>query len=272
MSYGVDDSPQVVANDRLHGLSALVSGAGSGIGRGIAVRLVELGAHVIGIGRRREALDETKRLSCDASRFESIACDVREHDAFRDAIDRTGRDWGLDLVVNNAGGQYFAPAAEISHKGWSSVIDLNLTAVFTACSAAFPYLARGRGSIVNISVSAVERGGIGMAHSISARAGVLGLTRSLALEWAQSGVRVNCLAPGSVETAGLLDEASAQVMNDVLTKGVPMQRQTSIAEIAELVAYLASPASAAVTGQVIYLDGGAHIGGGLHMLPGAYGS
>ncbi|HXD42316.1 MAG TPA: SDR family oxidoreductase, partial [Ramlibacter sp.] len=112
----------------------------------------------------------------------------------------------------------------------------------------------------------VDRGSMGIAHSIAARAGVLGLTRSLALEWAKDGIRLNCIGPGAVITEGLAGEA-AKPLVDRLIEATPLGRPTSVEEVAELVAFLASPAGALMTGQLIQIDGAAHLGPGLHMLP-----
>jgi citronellol/citronellal dehydrogenase len=260
----------VLAPDACRGLSALVTGAGSGIGRDIVRRLVELGARVTGVGRHEDTLVETRKLLGDPSRFDYEVCDVRDADAVTDVVRRTGETHGIGLLVNNAGGQFFAPATEISGRGWASVIDLNLTANFTVTKAAHPYLAASRGSVVNISLSGVERGGMGLAHSIAARSGVLGLTRTLALEWAKDGIRLNCLGPGTVITSALSEEASSHVLGNLVEKATPMKTTTSVEEVSELVAFLASPAGALMTGQLIQIDGGAHLGAGLHMLPEAY--
>ncbi|MFG1948518.1 SDR family NAD(P)-dependent oxidoreductase [Nonomuraea sp. NPDC048826] len=262
--------PGVLAADACAGLSALVTGAGSGIGRAIALRLVELGARVTGLGRRAETLAETQSLAAGRERFGYEVCDVRDTAAVVAAVERTGARHGLGLLVNNAGGQFFARAADISPGGWRAVIDLNLTANFTVTTAAYPFLARSGGSVVNISLSGVERGGMGLAHSIAARSGVLGLTRTLALEWAGDGVRVNCVGPGTVLTGALNDEAGRHVLDNLVAKGTPMRRATTPEEVAELVAFLAGPAGAMMTGQLIQIDGGAHLGAGLHMLPEAY--
>ncbi|GAA4527382.1 MULTISPECIES: SDR family oxidoreductase [Nonomuraea] len=260
----------VLADTACAGLSALVTGAGSGIGRAITLRLVELGARVTGLGRRAETLAETGSLAADRERYDYEVCDVRDTEAVVAAVGRTGARHGLGLLVNNAGGQFFAPATGISAGGWRAVIDLNLTAAFTVTMAAYPFLAEAGGSVVNISLSGVERGGMGMAHSVAARSGILGLTRTLALEWAKDGVRLNCVGPGTVLTSALSDEAGRHVHDNLVARGTPMRRATAPEEVAELVAFLAGPAGAMMTGQLIQIDGGAHLGPGLHMLPEAY--
>jgi citronellol/citronellal dehydrogenase len=256
-----------LAAGSLSGVSALVTGAGTGIGRAIALRLQQLGAHVSGIGRNEATLRETAAMGDPGSPpLTWHVCDVRDVDQVNHTVAVVAEADGIDLVVNNAGGQFYAPAERISPGGWRSVVDLNLNSVWNICHASFSSCLKARGgSIVNISLSGAERGSMGMAHSIAARAGVLGLTRTLALEWAEHGIRINCVGPGTVATDATRN-VDSQVMEQ-LVAATPLGRTTTPEEVAELVAFLGGPAGGMITGQIIYLDGGAHLGSGLHMLP-----
>jgi citronellol/citronellal dehydrogenase len=256
----------VMRSGALAGRSGFVTGAGSGIGRAIALRLTALGMNVFGTGRRADALAQTSELAVGlAGQFSFEPCDIRNTVAIENLVKNVGEEHGIDLLVNNAGGQFVAPAIGISRKGWDAVIDLNLSALFTVTKAAYPFLKTRKGSVVSISLSLAERGSMGIAHSIAARAGVLGLTRTLALEWAKDDISLNCIGPGVVVTDGLKGEA-AKNMVEQLVVATPMRRATTVEEVAELVAFLASSAGHLMTGQLLHIDGAAHLGPGLHML------
>lgn len=261
--------PTVLETGVLQGVRAVVTGAGTGIGRAVSVRLGDLGAHVTGIGRTSESLVETQSLieSSGHGTFDWIAADVRDSAGLRAAMDEAANGAGIDLLVNNAGGQFYAAADDISDNGFRSVVDLNLSAVFTAISAAKPHMASRGGSIINISLSGVERGSVGLAHSLSARAGVVAMTKTLALEWAHLGIRVNCVAPGVVITEALPEDVTTSLQESVVPESVPAGRATPTQDVAEFVAFLATPAARMITGQLLQIDGGAHLGRGLHMLP-----
>ncbi|QTJ70275.1 SDR family oxidoreductase (plasmid) [Rhodococcus sp. ZPP] len=258
---------KVLQPSLLLGTHAVVTGAGSGIGRVICVRLAELGATVTGIGRTDSALQRTAELVANAQgSFRWFAADVRDCTRIRSVISESSAELGLDLLVNNAGGQFYAAAEQISDNAFRSVVDLNLNAVFTVISEAKQFLAQRGGSIVNISLSGVERGSVGLAHSLSARAGVLAMTKTLALEWAHLGIRANCLAPGVVISESLPTAIATTLRDRVVPESVPAGRPTPTEDVAELVAFLATPAGRMITGQLLQIDGAAHLGRGLHMI------
>jgi citronellol/citronellal dehydrogenase len=239
---------RVLPDGAFAGRTALVTGAGSGIGQAVTLRLVSLGALVVGVGRRGERLAETAALA--GERFRHEVLDVRDRAAAAAFVVSLG---GLDLLVNNAGGQFIEPAERISRRGFDAVVDLNLTALASLVRAARPGLAARQGRVVNLSLSAPERGIAGLSHSAAARAGIAALTRALAAEWRD--VRLFCLAPGTVLTAGVGDELPAEMLARIV-ETTPLGRDTSLAEVAEWVAALGSGIADAVSGALIELDGG----------------
>jgi citronellol/citronellal dehydrogenase len=255
----------VLAAGILDGKVALVSGAGTGIGRAVSLRLVALGARVFGVGRRPEPLAGTAALAGTA--FTPHSLDVRNEAAVSAYVAELGAGHGLDILVNNAGGQFVAPASDISDGGMRAVLDLNLTAVARMTSIAQPWLARGGGSVVTISLSSPDRGIPGLAHSAVARSAIVGLTARLAEEWRDDGIRLYCLAPGTVLTDGVRDELTASALAGVLAR-TPLGRDTSTDEVAEWVAALAAGIAPAASGTLIELDGGSGLRGAAGALVG----
>jgi citronellol/citronellal dehydrogenase len=272
--------PLALAPGSLSGKRALVTGAGTGIGRGIAIRLAELGADVVGVGRRVGPLVETGCLVAAATgshggrpadpavgsgagrggRFTWRSLDLRDRETAAAMVAEVAGSGGLDLLVNNAGGQFIAPATKISDRGMAAVLDLNLTAVAGLTRAARPSLAGSAGTVVTISLSSPERGITGLAHSATARAAFLALTRRLAREWCEDGIRLYGVAPGTVFTDGVRGEMSPEALQETL-RNTPLRADTATWEIAEWVAALAAGVGPLPSGTVLQLDGGAGIHG-----------
>ena len=240
----------------LDGQVAIVSGGGSGLGRATALELAALGARVVVCGRRREPLDETAA-QAEGGRVEAHVCDIREEaevEALVDAVlERHGQ---IDLLVNNAGGQYMTPAEDITPKGFRTVLRLNVEGTWlmshTVATRAMIPDSRG-GKIVNVTLSP-HHGLPGMAHSSAARAAVENLTRVLSIEWARFGIRLTALAAGHFATETLRTKYPQQVVEGVAGT-VPLGRLGTEEEFAWLVAYLASPAGDYLSGAILTIDG-----------------
>ncbi|MSP59700.1 MAG: SDR family oxidoreductase [Myxococcales bacterium] len=245
------------------GQVALVTGGGTGIGRATTLELLSLGAKVAIASRKPEHLDPA--LAELSSHGEVIAerCDIREPDAIARLVDAVLARFGqIDVLVNNAGGQFPSPAAALTPRGWEAVIRNNLNGTFfvTREVATRAMLPARRGAIVNVTANAV-RGFPGMAHTGAARAGVENLTMSLAVEWAQSDVRVNAVAPGLIASSGTVQYGEAVV--EMGRQRTPQKRAGTVEEVAHAICYLASPAAAFITGAVLRIDGGQALWGDL---------
>lgn len=246
----------IFAPNLLEGHVAVVSGGGSGFGRATAIELTALGATVIICGRRQEPIDETVTL-CSEGLCEARVCDIREEDqvdAFIDGIlERHGK---IDLLVNNAGGQYLTPAEDITPKGFRTVVKLNVEGswLMTHAVATKAMIPSGNGGKV-ISITLTPHNGLpGMAHSSAARAGVENLMKVLSIEWARFGIKLTAIAAGQFATETLLTKYP-QVVVDNLSYSVPAGRLGRAEEIAWMIAYLASPAGDFHSGSVISIDG-----------------
>jgi citronellol/citronellal dehydrogenase len=252
---------EIFAPDLLRGRVGLVTGGGTGLGKATALELARCGASVTIAGRRGEVLAEAAAeiaASVGEGAAGEIACatgDVREPtDARRligEVLERHGR---LDVLVNNAGGQFFAPAEMIAAKGWSAVWRLNVGGMLNMSETAFELAFRdaGVGTIVNVTLSP-HHGMPGMAHSGAARATVEALTRELACRWEDAGVAVTAVAAGHFET-----EVLAKYPDSVragTARSVPLQRMGTAQEHAWLVTLLASPLGARLSGSTVTLDG-----------------
>jgi peroxisomal 2,4-dienoyl-CoA reductase len=259
--------------DLFKGQVALITGGGSGIGRGIADVLAGLGAHVVLASRKQERVDAAAaEIRAAGGAASGIAVDVREPERVQDAVASIQRSHGrLDLLVNNAAGNFYAPSESLTPNAWKSVIEIDLYGTFFCSQAALPVMrAGGGGCIVNISMTLHYRGWPLMAHATAAKAGIDALTKTLALEWARAGVRVNAVAPGPIPTEGVRKAftpptaagtvpdvfAADRAMESYAKKNIPLARWGAPSDIAGMVAFLASPAGSWITGAIMVVDGG----------------
>jgi citronellol/citronellal dehydrogenase len=238
----------------LDGQVAIVSGGGSGLGRASALELAALGARVVVCGRRSEPLEETASRA-DGDRVEARPCDIREEDQVEALVDGVLERHGqIDLLVNNAGGQYMSPAEDITAKGFRTVVELNLLGTWqmTQAVATKAMIPAGGGKIVSVTLSP-HHGLPGMVHSSAARAGVENMTRVLSIEWARFGIRLTAIASGHFATEAL--EKYPKPVYEGVARTVPLQRLGQPEEQAWLVAYLASPAGDYYSGAIFTIDG-----------------
>ncbi len=242
------------------GTVAIVTGAGSGIGRCTAHELAALGASIALIGRKLEKLEAVKaEIAAAGARGECFVCDIRDEDTVRqtvtDVCTKLGR---VDYLVNNAGGQFTAPLEAISAKGFDTVVRNNLTGGFLMARECYTqWMKANGGAIVNITADN-WLGMPMMGHSGAARAGMVNLTETAALEWSGSNVRVNAVAPGWIASSGMDQyppEMGARIRS--LKNLAPLGRLGSESEVAAAIVFLLSPGAAYISGATLRVDGAA---------------
>lgn len=242
----------------------LVTGGRSGIGYAIAASFLHYGAEVYIASRKKEPLEIAAKELSKLGKCHAIACDIREPEEINKLAQRIREKSGrLDILINNAGGQFPAPAHIVAEKGWAAVINNNLNGTFYMSQkmANSFFIPQKQGNIVNITAN-VARGFPGMAHTGAARAGVENLTKSLGQEWAGFGIRVNAVAPGTIATSGL--EKYPQMMQDFLKESEAknlMNHFGQAEDVANAVLFLSSPLACYISGTILPVDGLEHLSG-----------
>ena len=248
------------------GKVAVVTGGGSGIGLGIARRLASGGARIALIGRNADKLATAAEQITSETQMALVvtrSLDVRDHEAVGEAFTSINDELGgLSLLVNNAAGNFVVPAEQMSPNGFKAVVDIVLNGTFY-CSRAFANIVKDQsgGAILNVIATYAWTGHPGVVHSAAAKAGVQAMTRTLAVEWARYGIRINCIAPGPTETKGAGAALWPTEEDRIsLTNSVPLKRFTTPEEVAVSAAFLLSDEAAYITGDTLVVDGGQWLG------------
>ena len=257
--------------DLLAGKVALVTGGGTGIGLGIATCLAQAGATVAIASRKPEHLSAAaEELRGAGATVTTVEANVREPESVAAMVASVQSAHGrIDLLVNNAAGNFYAPSATLSPNAWRAVVETDLYGTFYSAQAVHPVMkAQGGGRIVSISMTLHYRGWPLMAHATAAKAGVDALTRTLALEWAGDGIRVNAIAPGPIPTEGVKKAftppggaPNVPAMDEYAARAIPLGRWGTPEDVGHLVTFLASPAGDWITGAIFVVDGGSWLAG-----------
>lgn len=245
------------APDLLKGQVALVTGGGTGMGRATAIEMARCGARIAVLGRRIDPIESTAKVIRDAGgEAFAVSADIREPDLIERAMQEIKAEFGgLNILVNNAGGQFVTPARELSNKGFETVIRNNLIGSWQVTKAAADHFMLAHGGSI-VFVTACIRGGLGgFVHTAAARGGVTAMMRTLAYEWAEFGIRLNCVAPGTIRTEALGRYPIPPDDWVRLNRNV-LGRMGSVEDISAAIIFLSSPLGQFVTGEDWYIDGG----------------
>lgn len=248
---------KIFAPGLLDGQVCLLSGAGSGIGRETALELARLGATVVGCGRRSEPVEETAEMIAGAGgTAEGVACDIRDEEAVEAMVEALLERHGqLDVLINNAGGQFLAPAETISAKGFRTVTELNVQGTWnmTHAAATKAFIPQRSGRVISVTLSP-HSGMPGMVHSGAARAAVENMMRTLSVEWSRYGIRCVAVAPGQIATETFMTKYPREMV-ETMASTIPLGRLGRPEEVAWLITYLASPAGDFFSGTTVTVDG-----------------
>jgi len=252
------------ASDLLQSKRILITGGGTGLGKGMAARFLELGAAVYICGRRKEVLDAAAAELSAKGQIRGIPCDVRSLEAVEQMIDSIWKEGPLDILVNNAAGNFIARTEELSPRAWESVINIVLMGTLhctTACGRRWLASQHG-GTVLSISATYAPVGSAYVVPSAVSKAGVEALTRSLAVEWGNRGIRMNAIAPGPIPTQGAFSRVLPRPeLETVALDRNPLHRFGTVEELANLAAFLVSGGSGYINGEVIRMDGGEFLQG-----------
>lgn len=248
------------APDLLEGKVALVTGGGTGMGRATAIEMARCGARIVVLGRRTAPIEDTAEIirKIGGSAI-AISADIRLPDQIENAMQRIKDEFGqLDILVNNAGGQFVTPARELNNKGFETVIRNNLIGSWQMTKAVADHFMLEHGGSIVFVTACIRSGLSGFVHTAAARGGVVAMMKTLAFEWAEFGVRLNCVAPGTVKTEGM-DHYPIEPEQWLKLNRNVLGHMGDVEDISAAITFLSSPLGKFVTGEEWYIDGGESI-------------
>jgi citronellol/citronellal dehydrogenase len=245
------------APDLLKDRVALVTGGGTGMGRATAIEMARCGADVVVLGRREGPIEDCAAAIREiGGRAIAISADIRLPDEIENAMQRIKDEFGrLDILVNNAGGQFVTPARELNNKGFETVIRNNLIGSWQMTKAVADHFMLAHGGSVVFVTACVRSGLSGFVHTAAARGGVLAMMKTLAFEWAEFGIRLNCVAPGTIKTEGM-DHYPIEPEQWLKLNRNVLGHMGDVEDISAAIIFLSSPLGKFVTGEEWYIDGG----------------
>jgi len=254
----------------LKGKNIIVTGGGTGLGKSMATRFAELGANLVITSRREDVINDTaKELRKLKGKVIAIPCDVRDPDQVESMVDQTVKDLGsIDILLNNAAGNFISPTEKLSPNAFKTVIDIVLNGTFHCTQAAGKVMRKNKsGIILNIVTTYAWTGSGYVVPSACAKAGVLAMTRSLAVEWAKYGIRTVAIAPGPFPTKGAWSRLAPPGLGieKKMKARVPLKRVGEHIELANLASYLVSDQASYINGEVVTIDGGEWLQGAGEM-------
>ena len=254
----------------LNDKSIIVTGGGTGLGKSMALRFAELGAGLVITSRRKEVIEKTaEELREQGGKVLAIACDVRDPDQVNDMVSQTVNEFGkIDILLNNAAGNFISPTEDLSPNAFKTIVDIVLNGTFNCTQAAGKVMREKDGGVIlNIVTTYAWTGSGYVVPSASAKAGVLAMTRSLAVEWAKYGIRTVAIAPGPFPTKGAWSRLAPPGLGiqKKMKNRVPLKRVGEHIELANLATYLISDQAAYINGEVVTIDGGEWLQGAGEM-------